>query len=190
MKNRIQDGESASEFSYVNATGSTIAAGAVVKIGGRFGVAVTEMLNGETGAVYTTGRFRLAKASGVALAQGRGLGWDVSNSRITTDMAAEKLGEVATAALSGDLFVEVNLVNTRRVVSLTITPSAAQDTANQVDVVTGFGNDPTGAVQAIIWNSSGTTRPVTTITYPAAGTVRLAEANIAATDKVMFTAHE
>lgn len=63
--------------------GSDLTAGAVVVIGNRVGVLLTDLANGETGAAQVTGVFELTKLTTDDVAQGNLLYWDATNKRLT-----------------------------------------------------------------------------------------------------------
>lgn len=188
--------DESSKVAYVNG-GSAITAGSVVALaGGGFGVALSAIATDETGTLYTRGRFRVTKASGTALAQGKAVGWDAGNTRVNmTDISGGKFGEVATAALSGDTSVEVNIGVPRRVFSKIHTPSSAEASANACVIDTGFGNVPTGGVQVEIRVAAdGTTyatgKAITLLTGADAGKVSVAATDIVVGHAIHLTAHE
>ncbi len=89
--NYVKDGDT---VTYKNNTGSTISSGSVVVIGSLIGVAITDILDTESGAARIDGVFRLPKNTSTAFTQGEQLQWDVS--------AGELVGSGATPA-TGDL---------------------------------------------------------------------------------------
>lgn len=90
--------------------GSNLAAGAVVVMGVRVGVALNAIASGATGAVAVKGVFTLAKLSTDTVAQGALLYWDAANSRLTTTASANTLaGYAAKAAGSSTTTAEINL---------------------------------------------------------------------------------
>lgn len=94
-------------------SGSNIISGALVIMGNIAGVAVTDIADGNTGAVYISGVFLLPKASG-AITQGAKLYWDSTNSNVTTTASGNAIiGVAATAHVSSDTTVNVllNVVN-------------------------------------------------------------------------------
>lgn len=106
----IQPGEVAD---YTNSSGSTIAAGSIVAIGGRIGVAAVDIPASETGSAYISGVHRLPKDTG-AIGQGDAIDFDVSKGKVTTGLTpatgdVSGCGMAFTAALSADTEAEVLL---------------------------------------------------------------------------------
>lgn len=79
MKNFIQVGDVLD-----HTPAGAVAGGAVVVIGARVGIAVSDIAAGATGALRVKGVVELAKLSTDAPAQGELLYWDADNSRLTT----------------------------------------------------------------------------------------------------------
>lgn len=108
MKNFVRKGQ---VLNYKNTTGSAILSGALVICGSLAGVAVTDIPNGEIGAVNLTGVYTLPKATG-AISQGVKLYWVVADSNVTTTASTNPyLGFADVAALSADATVNVILAN-------------------------------------------------------------------------------
>lgn len=91
--NAVQDGEV-----MVITAGSNISSGAVVKVGGTLGVALTDIANGEQGAIQIEGVFTVPKVSGAVIAQGESLTWDVSAGAFDDNAATPATGDVTGAA--------------------------------------------------------------------------------------------
>ncbi len=91
--NYIQDGD---VIQYT--AGGTIAAGAVVKMGGTLGVALVDLTSGVTGSVAIQGVFELPKVSGAVIAQGESLVWDVSAGAFDDNAAIPASGDVSGAS--------------------------------------------------------------------------------------------
>lgn len=90
-------------FQYTNATGATITAGTVVKIGSVVGVALVDIADGATGSVMTEGVFSLPKATGAGWSVGDTLYWDDTAKKFTkTDTGNTFAGYAFEAAASGD----------------------------------------------------------------------------------------
>lgn len=90
--------------------GSALSAGAVVLIGNRIGVLLTDLANGEVGAAQVTGVWEIAKLSTDVVSQGALLYWDAGNSRLTTTASTHKLAGYAWAAAgSGDTTVQIKI---------------------------------------------------------------------------------
>lgn len=106
-KNYIGEG---SVLEFTNSTGSTIASGSPVLMGKRLGIALTDILDGTSGAVAVEGVFAVAKLSTDAPGQGALLYWDATNSRLTTTASGNtQAGYAASAAINGDTTVNINL---------------------------------------------------------------------------------
>lgn len=99
MKNKIQDG---SVIDYTNGTGSDIASGDVVVIGGgstaMIGVAMVDIADGETGSVALEGVYEVPKVTAAVIAQGEAVIYDVSVSKFDDDQATPATGDVSGAA--------------------------------------------------------------------------------------------
>jgi len=90
--------------------GSALSSGAVVLIGNRIGVLLTDLASGEVGAAQVTGVWELAKLSTDVVTQGALLYWDAGNSRLTTTASSHKLAGYAWAAASGtDTTVQIKI---------------------------------------------------------------------------------
>lgn len=90
-----------------------IAAGDVVNLATRIGVAAADIAAGETGAVHVTGVFEMPKATG-AVTLGQALYWVVADENISTAAGAEPAnipaGWAVAAAESADTTVLVKLL--------------------------------------------------------------------------------
>lgn len=99
---------------YTN-SGSAIASGDIVVIGNIMGVALTDIANGETGAVAIEKVWTAPKVSAAVIAQGEKVMWDVSASAFDDSLASPATGDVTgcciatKAAGNGDTTVEVKL---------------------------------------------------------------------------------
>lgn len=90
--------------------GSALSSGAVVLIGNRIGVLLTDLANGEVGAAQVTGVWELTKLSTDVVTQGALLYWDAGNSRLTTTASSHKQAGYAWAAASGtDTTVQIKI---------------------------------------------------------------------------------
>jgi predicted RecA/RadA family phage recombinase len=96
--------------------GSDISSGDVVVVGGLLGVAMSDIANGDTGAVGVSGVYSLPKVTAHVLSVGERVQYDVSASSIADDGATPASGDlvncgiVTKAAGNGDTTVEV-LIN-------------------------------------------------------------------------------
>lgn len=93
-KNFIQQGE---VIDFTNGGGSTIASGAVVKIGQILGIALADILVGDTGAVQIDGVFEVPKVTTAVISQGDSLLWDVSAGKFDVKSATPATGDVSGA---------------------------------------------------------------------------------------------
>lgn len=90
--------------------GSALSSGAVVLIGNRIGVLLTDLANGEVGVAQVTGVWELTKLSTDVVTQGALLYWDAGNSRLTTTASSHKQAGYAWAAASGtDTTVQIKI---------------------------------------------------------------------------------
>lgn len=115
MKNCIHPPVSPSdEIVYPNTSGATILAGTVLKVADAFAIAVGDIPNNESGVIYTSGRYRLAKPTGVGqdLAQGDLVGFNTGTQQTikTPTNASVVLGRVAVAADLNATTVVVDIV--------------------------------------------------------------------------------
>lgn len=86
---------------YPNTSGSTIAAGSVVKMSHILGVALVDIANNTSGAVQTVGVFKeLPKVSAAVFAVGEKLLWDVSAGAFDDSAATPASGDVMGAAIA------------------------------------------------------------------------------------------
>ncbi len=94
---------------YTNATDSTIAAGDVIKLETRVGVAACEIAAGTTGAVCMTGVFKMPKTGTTAVKMGALVYFDGTG---ITDTATGNTpaGYAAAAAAASDTEILVNLL--------------------------------------------------------------------------------
>lgn len=89
---------------------AAIASGAVLVVGTKVAVALTDIANGATGSVQVAGAFEVAKLSTDVMAQGVLVYWDSTNSRMTTTASGNTLaGYVHKAAGNGTAVVQVVL---------------------------------------------------------------------------------
>lgn len=108
MKNFVQRGK---VLDFVNGTGAAILSGALVIAGALFGIAVTDIAVGETGAVNLEGVYELPKAAG-AITQGAKVYWDATAGNVVTTASGNTLiGYAFEAAASGATVVRVLLSN-------------------------------------------------------------------------------
>lgn len=95
MKNYIQPGTT---ITIANGGAETIDSGTPVLVGSILAVALADIAPGGSGALQTEGVFTLPKVAGAAVTQGAALTWDVSESALTADTAAE--GDVTGVAVA------------------------------------------------------------------------------------------
>lgn len=105
MKNFIQIGDVLDHTAAANLT-----SGQVVVMGARIGIAVTDIADGQSGAVRVKGVVELAKASADVVAQGALLYWSAVNGNLTVTSSGNTLaGYAAAAAGSGATTVRLHL---------------------------------------------------------------------------------
>lgn len=103
-KNYVAEGD---VIDYVNG-GTPIAAGAVVLIGKRIGIAIADIAANATGAVAVEGIWNVAKLGTDVVGQGDLLYWDAGNSRLTTTATSNTQAGFA-AAVAGNGVTTVNI---------------------------------------------------------------------------------
>ena len=91
MENKIADGGT---VPYANASGSTIASGAVVAFGNTIGIAVADIPTGTTGTLQVQGRFTVPKVSGAVFVAGEKLIWDASAGAFDDSAATPASGDI------------------------------------------------------------------------------------------------
>lgn len=105
MKNFIQIGDVLD-----HTAGANLTSGQVVVMGARIGIAVTDIADGQSGAVRVKGVVELAKASSDVVAQGALLYWSADNGNLTVTSAGNTLaGYAAAAAGAGATTVRLHL---------------------------------------------------------------------------------
>lgn len=105
MKNFIQIGDVLD-----HTAGANLTSGQVVVMGARIGIAVTDIADGQSGAVRVKGVVELAKASADVVAQGALLYWSADNGNLTVTSAGNTLaGYAAAAAGAGATTVRLHL---------------------------------------------------------------------------------
>jgi predicted RecA/RadA family phage recombinase len=80
--------------------GSAISSGDVVEMSGTLGVALTDIANGDTGAVAIEGVFTLPKVSAAVFAVGEKLIWDTSAGAFDDSSATPASGDITGAAVA------------------------------------------------------------------------------------------
>jgi predicted RecA/RadA family phage recombinase len=96
--NKVQDGNI---IDYTNATGSDIAAGDLVVIGTRVGVALVDIADGAAGAVAVTGVYEVPKEAALAVTQGDLLYADVTSGELDKTALDQTLAGYAFADAAG-----------------------------------------------------------------------------------------
>lgn len=97
MKNFVQEGHVLD-----HTPSAAVASGAMVVIGARVGIAVTDIPAGATGALRVKGVVEVAKLAADTPVQGALLYWDATNNRATTAASGNTLaGYAAKAAGAG-----------------------------------------------------------------------------------------
>ena len=90
---------------YTNGTGSNIAAGDLVKIGVRVGVALVDIDNGDAGSVAMSGVYEVDKEASLAVAQGDLLYLDATSGELDKTATSQTLAGFAFAASAGSATV-------------------------------------------------------------------------------------
>lgn len=109
MINQIDSGV---VVSYTNATGSDIAAGAVVVMGKMCGIAIVDIANGATGNVSIKGKYKLTKKTATdVIAQGTVLVYDagVEAASAASTLDAVIVGHAGAASSSASTTVDAIL---------------------------------------------------------------------------------
>lgn len=91
---------------------ANVASGGGVQIGALFGVAVSDIANGEEGVINLTGVYDLPKAPSQAWTVGAKVYWDDANNRCTTTAGSLSLigvAVLATGATAGETIGRVRL---------------------------------------------------------------------------------
>lgn len=189
MNNRRLDFPASTIINWTNSTGSTVLAGTLLDLGANgYGIATADILNTATGAVYTSGRFELPKATGVTFAQGVSVGWDTANTRVQAATNGRPVGTLAEAALTNDTVAVVNLNGPPRSVAIGVVGNAS---GAGLTLNTGFGQTPTGCIIVQVTDAAGVARVVNSITWLTGGSlgqVTIVTAAGAGTDKVNLLA--
>lgn len=195
--------ESDESLLWTNGTGSSVASGALVQIGGasgdNWGIAAVTIANGGVGTVNITGEYSLTKTSGYTLAQGQAWTWDGTKVIAWTPASATPRGGTVTeAAGTDDLTAKCRLEPNRgpRVFATAFTVTSIEAAANsnngRVDFVTGFGAAPAAVSVMVLTASTGVAKSGFVVSFPAAGTVRVdgvaAGVQVDANDVVHITA--
>lgn len=109
-KNYIQAGE-VIDFT----AGADISSGAVVVVGSLVGVAITDIANGDIGAVSVEGVWELPKVSAAVIGAGETVNWDTSAGAFDDNQATPATGDLTDgcvaveAAGNGDTTVKVKI---------------------------------------------------------------------------------
>lgn len=88
----VQKGEN---ITYINAGDKDIKFGEVIVIGDRIAVAATDIKTGETGELFLTGAFEMAKVSGTAIATGKEVYYNATEDCIVTTKTGNVYAGVA-----------------------------------------------------------------------------------------------
>lgn len=121
---------------WTNSTGSDVAAGAVIDLGNRIGIAVVAIANGASGSVMVRNVFELAKDASVITVEDE-VFWDVSASKITTTQGAgdPRAGIAVESAATGAAYVDVDINRPRTVGEATIDSGAGDAAANAAAII-------------------------------------------------------
>ena len=151
---------------FLNSSGSTITSDEFVDLGGLgWGIAITDVLDGNTGVATRRGHMWLPKVAAVAFVAGQAVGWDGTNKEVIAATGGKPIGAVVTAALAADTKIMVDLNQPAESYRNQGGGSAAAGL--QVDL--GFGVVPTGPVIVQSTTSAGVPRAFTSVTLDTAG---------------------
>lgn len=171
---------------WTNGTGSDVAAGAPVFVKGRAYIAFVPIPDTKSGTLLEKGRFKLAKVSGTAFAQGDLLCWDTANARLDLKSAKPEMptvGRTPFAAASGDTTASVDLnegIAPRFFSAVVSSGQAAANSGNGlVSFETGEINPHTRAVVTVLTASTGVTKIGFTVTTDGSNTGQLNIAGVA-----------
>lgn len=104
--NYIQKG---ANIDYINNTGAKIAAGDVVSLTSRIGIAGTDIEAGATGSLATEGVFAIEKAASLDIAQGDPVYFSTESKTITKTATDVPAGWAIAAAAAADAEVRVKI---------------------------------------------------------------------------------
>lgn len=110
MKNYLQKGES---LTITNSTGSTLASGTAVLVGGKVAVVMADIANGAQGSALFVGVVSYAKNTGASTggAQGANAYWDNTAKKFTAVSTSNTLaGYFAATCADGDTTCQVKLL--------------------------------------------------------------------------------
>jgi predicted RecA/RadA family phage recombinase len=152
MKNYVQEGEALTVTAPYD-----VAAGAGVKVGAIFGVAINTATSGNAVQIQREGVFDIAKTGSQAWTAGDPIYWDATNKLATNVKGAGlPIGYALLAALSADATGRVVLANGEgvRVVSGQMTTATASDTvatglSKVIGAVAGLDSDPSADPTAV-----------------------------------------
>jgi predicted RecA/RadA family phage recombinase len=185
------DPTEAARVTITNSTGGTLAAGAVFIERGIAHIVRDAIANSASGLAYTGGVVRaLAAATADTWSRGARLGWDRSNSRLTTLLEQGSFFEALADKTNGQTTALVALRNYRECV-INRLATAGEDSANAATWDTGlgssYGSASLGFQSIVIFNASNVQRlPAGGWAWHATnGTVTVTDANLAATERVV-----
>ena len=111
----VQEGK---VMTWTNATGSAVAAGAVVVVGSLVGVALGSIANGATGELAIEEVWEVTKDATLAISQGADVFWDAVNSKATPAAVGTYMGRAFVAAIQAATTVKVKLASLTRPVAI------------------------------------------------------------------------
>lgn len=97
MKNNVVKGN---RITWTNGTGSTVLAGAIVRVGVLLAVASRDIANGATGELEIGEVYEVAKKSTDNIAQGAALAYDQSAANLTTTLGTAASGDLTGVAVA------------------------------------------------------------------------------------------
>jgi predicted RecA/RadA family phage recombinase len=108
------------QVTWTNGTGSAVAAGDVVVLGNRIGIAAVDIANGSSGVIDISGVFTLAAVNTVAFAVGDDLFWDATAAKLNKTEADNNYAgmcDAVKAETATTAKVEINAPSRKKVTS-------------------------------------------------------------------------
>lgn len=97
MKNNVVKGN---RITWTNGTGSTVLAGAIVRVGVLLAVASRDIANGATGELEIGEVYEVAKKSSDTITQGQALAYDQSAANLTNTLGTAASGDLTGVAVA------------------------------------------------------------------------------------------
>lgn len=175
---------------FTNTTGATLAKDRVILIGGRAGRVITDVAAGATGQLDTRGSVTMPKDQGSSsFVAGSSVEVAADGKAVNATLGVGHAGRCRSGGGQFETTVVVDLNEPPLQIIKSLQPSAGQDTANQMDVDLGQPTAPAHYVVQVR-DTNGQERAGTTVTFVGGlnNIMRIANANLAATDRVWILA--